>query len=371
LLREIKFDLQQLPSLNGLRTLSISIVLISHLILLNFARGSSLFIIPFLEGQFGVNVFFVISGFLITSLLRTEESTTGTISLKNFYIRRVLRIFPAYYFLLLVYALLQHAGLLHIPPQKWLTTLTYTRYLNVGEYYTDHAWSLSVEENFYLVWPLLFLLAEKGRKYTAIILFSIVPLIRLYLYFHPVPWITFLSPFVRIDSIALGCLIALFKEPLLRKCAGRWNTLLVVSMAVLFAIPCLQRLGRGNMLGIFMVSIGTYYGTLANLVIAFTILYSVYGPRNQWFRLLNTKPMNYIGVLSYSIYLWQEFFVVKTNWWVTHFPQNLFCMALAAVFSRYVIEEPFLKLKTRFAKKSGEVVPVTVELQQGSLQKLY
>lgn len=350
-----------MPSLNGLRTISISIVLISHLILLNFARGSRLFIIPFLEGQFGVNVFFVISGFLITSLLREEESTTGTISLKNFYLRRVLRIFPAYYFMLLVYGLLQHAGLLHIPPERWLTTLTYTRYLNVGEYYTDHAWSLSVEENFYLLWPLLFLLSERWRKNTALFLFLVVPFIRLYLNFHPVSWITFLSPFVRIDSIALGCLIGLFKEDLLRKCAGRWNMLLVVSLAVLCAIPCLQRLGRGNMLGIIMISIGTYYGTLANLVIAFLILYSVYGPRNKWFRLLNTKPMNYIGMLSYSIYLWQEFFVVRTNWWVTHFPQNIVCIALAALFSRYVIEEPFLKLKSRLARKPPEPVAVAID----------
>jgi peptidoglycan/LPS O-acetylase OafA/YrhL len=260
-LPEIRPGLQQLPSLNGLRTISISIVLICHLILLNIGRGSRLFILPIFEGQFGVNIFFVISGFLITSLLLEEERTTGTISLQNFYIRRALRIFPAYYFLLLVYWLLQRAGFLHIPTENWLTTLTYTRYLNLGEYYTDHAWSLSIEENFYLVWPFLFLLPEKWRKNTAKFLFLVVPLIRLYvLHIHPVSWITIMSPFVRVDAIALGCYVGLCKEELLRKCAGRWNTLLVISLGILCAIPCLHMLGRGNGLGVIMIAIGSYFG---------------------------------------------------------------------------------------------------------------
>jgi peptidoglycan/LPS O-acetylase OafA/YrhL len=352
-----------MPSLNGLRTISILIVLVSHLILLNFHHGSKLYIIPIFEGQLGVNVFFVISGFLITSLLLEEERTAGSISLKNFYIRRVLRIFPAYYFLLLVYWLLQRAGFLHIPLDKWLTTLTYTRYLNVGEYYTDHAWTLSVEENFYLFWPLIFLLGDQWRKNTAKFLFLVVPFIRFYVFYvHPVSWITILSPFVRIDAIALGCYIALFKEELIQKCAGHWNTLLVINLAVLCSIPFLGLLGRGNVLGVIMISVGTYFGTLANLVIAFIILYSVFGPRNGWFRLLNSKPIIYIGVMSYSIYLWQQFFVIKTDWWVTHFPQNIVCIAVASLFSRYAIEKPFLKLKSRFSSKPPDLSPVPVNL---------
>jgi len=341
---------QQLPSLNGLRTVSIAIVLIEHLILFNFGHGSRLLILPFFEGQFGVNIFFVISGFLITSLLLEEERASGSISLNNFYIRRSLRIFPAYYFLLLVYWLLQRTGFLQIPMQNWLTTLTYTRYLNIGEPYTDHAWSLSVEENFYLVWPLIFLLGDQWRKNTARFLVLIVPLIRFYVFYvHRFSWITSMSLFVRIDAIALGCLLALYKEELLRKCAGRWNKLMMISLTVLLVIPCLEILGKGNVLKAIMVSFGSYCGPLANIVIAFIILYSVFGPRNGWFRLLNSKPMNYVGVMSYSIYLWQEFFVIKKEWWVTHFPQNLVCIALASLFSRYVIEKPFLKLKARFS----------------------
>jgi peptidoglycan/LPS O-acetylase OafA/YrhL len=277
--------------------------------------------------------------------------------------RRVLRIFPAYYFLLLVYWFLQRAGFLHIPLSKWVTTLTYMRWINVGEYYTDHAWSLSVEENFYLLWPLIFLLGNKWRKNTAKFLFLVVPFIRFFVFYvHPVSWITILSLFVRIDSIALGCYVALFKDDLVRKCEGRWNVLLAFSLTVLCSIPWLAMLGKGNVLGVIMISIGTYFGTLANLVIAFVILYSVFGPRNRWFRVLNSKPMNYIGVLSYSIYLWQQFFVIKRDWWVTHFPQNIICIALASLFSRYVIEKPFLKLKSRFSSTPPILAPVAVDL---------
>jgi len=361
-------SVQQLPSLNGLRAVSIFIVIIEHLILFSFGRGSRLFILPFFEGQFGVNVFFVISGFLITSLLLKEERTTGSISLKNFYMRRSLRIFPAYYFLLLVYWLLQRTGFLHIPLLNWLTTLTYTRYLNLGEPYTDHAWSLSVEENFYLFWPLIFMLGDQWRKNTAKFLVLIVPLIRLYVfYLHRVSWITSMSLFVRIDAIALGCVVALYKDELLKRCTGKWNRLMLISLAVLFTIPCLEILGKGNVLRAIMVSFGSYCGPLANLVIAFIILYSVFGPRNGWFRLLNSKPLNYIGVLSYSIYLWQEFFVIKKEWWVTHFPQNLVCIALASLFSRYVIEKPFLKLKSRFSGKPPSLAPVPVDLQPATV----
>ena len=72
--------------------------------------------------------------------------------------------------------------------------------------------------------------------------------------------------------------------------------------------------------------------------------------------------MNYVGVMSYSIYLWQQLFVIKNAWWVTHFPQNIVCLALASLFSRYVIEKPFLKLKSRFSSKRPTLSPVAADL---------
>src|SRR5579871_4579551 len=144
--------MKQLPSLNGLRAISITIVILDHLLRLNLRLSTWLSLCPLFDGGLGVNVFFVISGFLITSLLLAEERVTGTISIKNFYIRRIFRIFPAYYFLLLAYAYLAWLGYLNIRPVFWIMLLTYTRYIRIlGEIYTAHAWSLSVEENFYFL----------------------------------------------------------------------------------------------------------------------------------------------------------------------------------------------------------------------------
>src|SRR5580692_6717505 len=133
----------KLPSLYGLRACSIAFVILYHFFRFTYPIDDDILLrIPFLSGRFGVNVFFVISGFLITYLLMKEEDKTGTVSLKDFYIRRVLRIFPAYYFLLLVYFILQELGYIHISHEAWLTALTYTKYLNyLHEYYTSHAWS--------------------------------------------------------------------------------------------------------------------------------------------------------------------------------------------------------------------------------------
>src|SRR4051812_24348426 len=145
------------PSLNGLRAISVLLVIAYHLkIYFLYSQGIDLGenLSFFADGNLGVNVFFIISGFLITSLLLEEERMNSTISLKNFYIRRTIRIFPAYYFMLAVYFILQLCQVIHIGPSSWFTAVTYTKYFNADQdTVTAHAWSLSVEEHFYLLWP--------------------------------------------------------------------------------------------------------------------------------------------------------------------------------------------------------------------------
>ena len=165
------------PSIGGLRAISIILVLMSHLNIKHsiFSNFSNFILIrtftDFLyDGNFGVNVFFVVSGFLITSILLQEEIWTKKVSLKNFYLRRILRIFPAYYFLLFVYFFLSQSNLIRISNNSWLTSLTFTKYLNWNsDWFTSHLWSLSVEEHFYLLFPLLFILGNSylsHRKFT-------------------------------------------------------------------------------------------------------------------------------------------------------------------------------------------------------------
>jgi peptidoglycan/LPS O-acetylase OafA/YrhL len=148
-----------LPSLDGLRAVSILLVILGH----GVGTGKSQLDLhsPVLEKLFfshsaiGVRTFFIISGFLITTLLLREKSNFGYISLPAFYTRRCLRILPAFFFYLLVIVVLDRTGFVQLPAGNLLYAVTYTMNFNPNPYwYTGHFWSLSVEEQFYLLWPL-------------------------------------------------------------------------------------------------------------------------------------------------------------------------------------------------------------------------
>lgn len=344
--------IQKYASINGLRALSIFIVLTHHSILqyrLNNIKWLDPVIQLLNDGQLGVNIFFVISGFLITSLMLQEEAKTKTVSLKNFYLRRTLRIFPAYYFLLFVYFILQIIGYIHITNQAWFTSLTYTKYFNWrADWYTRHAWSLSIEEHFYLLWPLVFLAGIKIRKYVAFALILVVPCIRIYAHYHTISWLNELTMFMRIDAIAMGCIFALYSGVIISWMNPHWKKIFYFSIITLFFLRYLPNIADKVHLKFIFIPIGTTHGTVANILIASIIMFSVFGPKGIWFRLLNWKPINYIGILSYSIYLWQEIFLCDTGYWINRFPQNIICIFAAAICSYNLIEKPFLKLKYKF-----------------------
>ena len=346
------------PSINGLRAISILFVIAHHLQIMDGVFNNLLqyqWLIPFVyflaDDYLGVNVFFVISSFLITSLLVEEEKQEGTISLKNFYIRRTLRIFPAYYFLLLVYFVLQLFGIIHLNGFSWLTSITYTKYINWWQdWFTAHAWSLSVEEQFYLLWPLLFLCGEKVRKNGAWVLMFVAPCFRLYSHYYPLSWMNEMTLFTRVDAIAIGCLIALYKDKILELLSPHFGKVFLFSLLGLFLLSNLPNINnRLNLkLDFIFVPIAYTYGTMANVFIGAILLYSVFGAKKIWFKVLNSKIFNFIGMLSYSIYLWQQLFLSNLNHWTTGFPQNLTFIFVAALLSFYCIEKPFLVLKEKF-----------------------
>jgi peptidoglycan/LPS O-acetylase OafA/YrhL len=352
----MKIEMIKYPSINGLRAISILLVIFHHLSIKEFLFSGTekvewLFpLTSFLQdGHLGVNVFFVISGFLITSLMLNEETTTNTISLRNFYIRRTLRIFPAYYFLLIVYFILQLFQIVYISNESWLTAITYTKYFNWKlDWITAHAWSLSIEEHFYLFWPLIFIHARQFRKKIVIALILTVPIIRVVLFFHPISWMDELTIFTRIDSIATGCLFALYKDEILEKIQKHWLKLFYVSVITIFSLPVLIIIMNKINLGFVFIPLGTTHGTIANFMIGFLMMYSIFGPRKLWFKFLNLKVINYIGLLSYSIYLWQQMFISGPNNLGTTYPQNLLFIFIMAMVSYHLIEKPFLKLKTKF-----------------------
>jgi peptidoglycan/LPS O-acetylase OafA/YrhL len=153
----------RIPSLDGCRAISVFLVLFGHACEtknLDFSRY-----LPRL-GQvatLGVTVFFVISGYLITSLLLEEERRHGRISLSMFYLRRAFRIWPVAYAYIAVVAALQAAGALTLPRYNLLYAATFTMNLAPqGSWWLGHLWSLAVEEQFYFVWPAVFLFT-RGR----------------------------------------------------------------------------------------------------------------------------------------------------------------------------------------------------------------
>ena len=356
------------PSISGIRAISIVLVIISHLGGFEKYFEINKWLRPFVyfleDGQLGVNIFFVISGFLITTLLLLEEKKTKKISLKNFYIRRTLRIFPAFYFLLLVYLILQFIGVLHISNASWLSAVTYTKYFNWElDWPTAHAWSLSVEEHFYLLWPLIFLCGNRFRKFFAIALILAVPLVRMYTNAYPVSWINFLTIFTRIDAIATGCIFALFRDEIIELFKSRWKLVFYFSVLGLLSLRFLPALFDKIGAAYIFIPLGITYGTIANFLIGIIIMYSIFGPQKNWFKFLNLRIVNYIGILSYSLYLWQQLFLLGKGYWAMQFPQNLFFVFATAMFSYHFIEKPFLKLKERFSsQKNKNVAPLTTSV---------
>lgn len=332
-----------IPSLDGLRTFSILCVLYAHVQLKNFHKLD----VP--GGQIGVTIFFVISGYLITYLLLEEDKTYGSVSLTNFYIRRTLRIFPAYYFLLFVYGFLQIIGVLNFTSASWFTSLSYTKYFpipNSSDWETGHFWSLSAEELFYLIWPFAFKYLKNYRTQFAFLVILSAVGFRLFSNINAMNLLT------RADAMMVGVLIALYHPKILSLLnhLHRVNpVLLITPFVVLVGCVVFKRILHLPDSGLILAFAGSY-GILTNICIGFIILISITFRDNLWYQLLNWKYISRFGIFSYSIYLWQQlFFSVSLGFW-SSFPLNLFLIAVAAIASYYFIEQPFLRLKSRFIK---------------------
>ncbi len=340
------------PSLNGLRAISIILVIFSHLKWTNPGLRSFLYdYVPLLaDGQVGVNIFFIISGFLITSLLIDEEKRSDRVSLKKFYMRRIIRIFPAYYFLLFFYFIVSLYGYVSISNASWFTALTYTKYFNWNlDLITGHLWSLSIEEHYYLLFPILFLFKQTRKPFVFLVIL-LAPIVRMYFFSHPNQYINELTFFYRMDSISMGCLFAFYKEQIYQKLKNNFVLVFYLSITLLVSMSYLTMLNikYGLHLGFFTVPFGGTYGTFTNLFLTIIMFYSVFGNQGYWFKFLNYKLINFIGLLSYSLYLWQQFFLDNRSGLVHIFPINLVLIILCSLFSYYVIEQNFLKLRSRF-----------------------
>jgi peptidoglycan/LPS O-acetylase OafA/YrhL len=343
--------MKHLPSLYGLRAISILMVILAHYRLryhLAIARPLGFFF----DGQLGVNVFFVMSGFLITKLLLAEEVNTGKISLPGFYRRRVIRIFPAYYFLLIVYVILQLVDLIHLSKGSWITSVLFVKYLYMTDHETDHFWTLSVEENFYLLFPLCLVYWRRHIDRLLIGGILVVALIRLICYrYHLLLYGLDQNIFMRGDALLTGCLFALHEEKakaiaatIAKKISAAFCVLMI--LLLLYGLSMLDSWNYkyGLHLNLILMPFGGTTGTAANFLIGFLLVFSM-NNKNGWYFFLNFPVMEYIGKLSYSLYLWQQIFILSLysvpalHAW----PVSLLASFAAANFSYYLIEKPFMR----------------------------
>lgn len=340
----------RIPSLDGLRAISILAVLFGHLIgTRNFVTTETWNGLGLGDlAHLGVRVFFVISGFLITSLLLQEMDRTKRVDLKAFYVRRVYRIFPAFYAYLAVIFIASGVGLIHVPVSDGLFALTYTINYDVDRsWYVGHTWSLSVEEQFYMIWPAAIWLAGVRRGlWGAAVMVLAAPLIRIgwyYLWPSQVKLIGEAFPTVA-DSIALGCVLAGAREWLERQAFYAW----LMRTPAFFLVPLVAVAvnTQASHAKVFWL-VGE---TVINVTIALTVHRCILTPDGVVGRALNSRVLSYIGVLSYSIYLWQQPFIDRSSDAFVHrFPQNITLAFAAALASYYLIEKPFLRLRHRIA----------------------
>jgi peptidoglycan/LPS O-acetylase OafA/YrhL len=339
-----------IPGLDGIRALAIVLVLFSHSVIYGtFAHLAS---IGLVAGYAGVAVFFVLSGFLITNILLREEERTGGISLRFFYWRRALRLFPALWLYLLVVSLIWLAGgLPHHPWHSFVSSLFYFRNLVGRGHETDHLWSLSIEEQFYLLWPLILIALPRRNRIRLCIGLGTLSVVTLWRVLAARTGLVsvgalYIRSDFRFDAPMFGCVLALVLRvaPQLVSWSNR-----TPMRSRLLAIIGTAGLGAwvGLRLGQFV-----YPGTDATVICLFgaILVLSQIGARGcggSWFA---WKPVVLVGQISYGIYLWQQLFLgppASGFQNIRAFPVGLLATLAVAMASYEFLEKPLLALKDR------------------------
>jgi peptidoglycan/LPS O-acetylase OafA/YrhL len=349
----------RIPSLDGLRAVAVLLVIFNHLGVPHAPEGR------------GVLTFFVLSGFLITWTLLRESERCGDVSIRDFYIRRGLRIFPAFYVLWALHFSI--TWLMHgrLSASAWADYATaffyvrnYRRAMSVHPHqYFGHTWALSIEEQFYLLWPWLLRFFQKDLRRLTYMLVAIIVSVDIYrvilfFAFHVRrEWLNFTFD-SRVDHLLVGCLLAvLLQRGIMQEfwafiTSRIWISLLVFGVVVA-SIALDEHYGPAYKFGVGFVIDPLLTAVLLVQVIAFA---------NTWaWGWLNWGVTRFIGRISYSMFLYQA----VTNYWATHLLKNHSRLVVAAAavslalllgsLSYYAVELKFLRLKTRFVRGDRKV----------------
>jgi len=349
------------PALDGLRGLAILLVVVYHNF--GFINYSSF-------GWLGVDLFFVLSGFLITDILLQTLGKRNF--LKNFYLRRVLRIFPLYYLCLILFLIIiPRFELLpdsnyYVANQAWLWSyLQNWLYIFRGNDNTvslHHLWSLAVEEQFYLVWPLVILLFRKPKYLMVLLVLMLVGVmaLRLWIWTYDVSDLSYykLYTFTRIDGLCIGCMIAVMRRINL-SFLKKYTSLIILFFAVInFAFFFINRSYQFSFPYLALVGYTTFaviFGLLVNEAVS--------GHSRLINQVFSLRPLRFLGRISYGLYIFHwPLYLLLRRWLEPRLtgempaisaPMLVSIIATAAAIGiswliyRYY-ENYFLKLKDKF-----------------------
>jgi peptidoglycan/LPS O-acetylase OafA/YrhL len=324
-----------IPSLDGIRAVAVGLVFVAH-------AGLDQ-IVP---GGLGVTIFFVLSGFLITTLMRQEHATRGAMDLPAFYLRRLLRLMPPLALAVLILGGLSAAGVIGggFSATGLMAALFY--FGNYHEILTDShgmpegltvVWSLAVEEHFYLLFPPVaaWLLRRRSRRLTATLLGgACVALLawRWLLALHGVSAdYIYKATDTRVDAILTGCLMALLANPWLEPAAlpPRQHARLAAACGLLLLASLVCRDDLFRM---------TLRYTLQNIACAGLLYLAVSQATHRPWRWLQSAPLVYLGSVSYTIYLFHHAILLALH---RHWPQaHGLVLGMVAVALTLAVAEP-------------------------------
>lgn len=346
-----------LPSLDGWRAVAITLVILGHLkFMFNLDALYYKFAETLIYAELGVKIFFVLSGFLITSILLKEYINYKKINITLFFLKRFFRIIPVLYLYLFVVFILSYYYQLNLVlsdflmPSLFLTNFWFFP----GTWLTSHSWTLSVEEQFYLIWPLLFRYLNK-KIWLLGLLLLFIPALRILWHIKYIPFNETLGPFLtHADAIFSGCMLSFY---CFKKC---FNNISKVLFRAYFYLPVItillavQFLTNRNFLNPILIPFGSL---ITNTCICYLILTSVISSNNYLHKILNLKALRDLGVISYSLYIWQQLFIIPKGNPLPSFevPINLILLLIVSIISYKYFESFFLSLRKQIILKTFNI----------------
>ena len=349
-------DSRRIAELDGWRGVAILCVVIGHTLTVRYGvnpQDEPTGVAGVLSA-WGVDIFFIISGFVITRLAIGERAEQGRFSTRRFYTRRILRIIPAFYFYLLCITAFSAARLIDQPTHG--TALAAVFVCNVPQmpcgWFAAHSWTLAFENQFYLVFPLIFWVGKKHHATVLLAIFAVLvafPFIRFAAQLEGI-WRIVGGFCASFSFICCGAVAAAHEATLGRFATGRLGAYISLISA-------------GFLLGLAMLSVfasfplgsaPAYVQASLTIVLlppclAWLVLRLVY--RDGWLaRLLRSRLLQFFGLISYSLYIWQQVFTAEANQYLAPslltFPP---LMVVVAALSWYCIERPCIRAGRRLS----------------------